>query len=245
MTAGARLGAGRTAFDVARLNEVGIAAALRGSFSKMMLRGLPHRWPSQTAFFSQVAQEHLKVAPSHPWLAPPLDELPGKIMHVAWIAAIQNHLEGFGREWMYPLRAPLLSQPIVEHCLTIPSWFWCSEGRDRFLAREAFVDMLPPAVLNRRSKGTPTGFVMQILDENRGPIKELLLEGQLAKESIIDTARVEAFFADPDPRDVAPYMEIMGLVDAEAWLQAWAQPSPYLKANPRQLAGVRGASAHS
>ena len=225
MTPAARLGSIRTLLDVARLNGVSVAAALNGAISTVRQFGLPHKWSPQAGFLSQAAREHLIIPPFHPWLAPPKTELPGKAMHVAWLVAIQNHLEGFGREWMHPLRAPLLAQPIVEHCLRIPTWFWCSEGKDRALAREAFADILPPAILNRRSKGTPTGFVIQLLDENRTFIRERLLEGLLAAEGIIDRAKVEAFFGRPDLRDVVPYMEIMTLVDVEAWLQAWVQPS--------------------
>jgi asparagine synthase (glutamine-hydrolysing) len=149
-------------------------------------------------------------------------------MHVAWLAAIQNHLEGYGREWRHPLRAPLLAQPIVELCLNFPSWLWCVGGQDRALARAAFSDLLPPSIVKRRSKGTPTGFVMEILDAKRQSIMELLLEGKLAAERIVDRHAVHTFLSSPDRRDVVRYMEIMALADVETWLQAWSRPSPHL-----------------
>ncbi|MDR6709301.1 asparagine synthase (glutamine-hydrolyzing) [Novosphingobium sp. 1748] len=225
---GSRLGSVRTLWDVARLNEVSVLTALSGARSKIRQAGHPHRWPTRTGFLSRDLVRSLSGPPPHPWLLPPPDEVPGKVMHVAWLAAIQNHLEGFGREQMHPLRAPLLAQPVVEHCLSIPSWLWVTGGRDRVLAREAFADLLPPAIVTRRSKGTPTGFAMQLLEVNRQSIKALLLEGQLAKEGIIERSAVEAFLERPDPRDVVRYMEIMALVDVEAWLRAWAMPSPQL-----------------
>jgi asparagine synthase (glutamine-hydrolysing) len=45
---------------------------------------------------------------------------------------------------------------------------------------------------------------------------------------MIDRYALEAFLARPDPRDVVAYMEIMALVDVEAWLRAWAMPSPHI-----------------
>lgn len=225
---GSRLGSLQTLRDVARLNDVSLLTALAGARAKLGQVGLAHRWPKRTGFLSRDLVESLSGPPSHPWLSAPGDEVPGKVMHVAWLAAIQNHLEGYGREWMHPLRAPLMAQPIVEHCLTIPSWMWISGGQDRVPAREAFADLLPSAITARRSKGTPTGFAMHLLDANRDAIRELLLDGLLAREGILDRMAVEAFLERPDPRDVVRYMEIMALVDVEAWLKAWAMPSPYL-----------------
>lgn len=228
IVAGSRLGSLQTLMDVARLNEVSVLSALSGARSKIRQVGQPHRWPMRTGFLSRDLVRSLAGPPSHPWLSPPGDEVPGKIMHTAWLAGIQNHLEGFGREWLHPLRAPLMAQPVVEHCLTIPSWMWCSGGQDRVLAREAFADLLPPAIVTRRSKGTPTGFAMQLFEVNLSTIRALLLDGVLAREGMIDSYALEAFLARPDPRDVVAYMEFMALVDVEAWLRAWAMPSPYI-----------------
>lgn len=225
---GSRLGSLQTLKDVARLNEVSVLTALSGARSKIRQVGRPHNWPMRTGFLSRDLVRGLAGPPFHPWLSPPGDEVPGKIMHAAWLAGIQNHLEGFGREWLHPLRAPLMAQPIVEHCLSVPSWMWCSGGQDRVLAREAFADLLPPAIVTRRSKGTPTGFAMQLLEVNLPLIRALLLEGILAGEGIVDRYALEAFLARPDPRDVVAYMEIMALADVEAWLRAWAMPSPHI-----------------
>ena len=228
MVPGSRRGSLQTLMDVARLSEVSVLTALSGARSKIRQVGQPHRWPMRTGFLSRDLVRGLAGPPFHPWLSPPRDEVPGKIMHTAWLAGIQNHLEGFGREWLHPLRAPLMAQPVVEHCLTIPSWMWCSGGQDRVLAREAFADLLPPAIVTRRSKGTPTGFAMQLFEVNLPAIRALLLEGMLAGQGIVDRYALEAFLARPDPRDVVAYMEFMALVDVEAWLRAWAMPSPHI-----------------
>lgn len=220
IAAGLGMGALTTARDVATLTGVALPSVLRGGWAKMKMAGKPYPWPVRAEFVPPDLVEG-RTPPAHPWRVPPAGTPPGKVMHVAWLLAIQNHLEGYGREALHPLRAPLMAQPIVEFCLAIPSWQWCKDGRDRSLARQAFADLLPPEILGRRSKGTPTSFVMQIVEERRTEIRELLLGGVLANVGLIDRAPLDAFLRNPDPRQVNHYMQTMAMVDVEAWARAW------------------------
>src|SRR3546814_5721791 len=61
-----------------------------------------------------------------------------------------------------PVIHPLLSQPVIEHCLAIPTWLQCAGGCDRSIARQAFKPDLPAKVIERRGKGSPQGFIYQI-----------------------------------------------------------------------------------
>src|SRR3546814_10134636 len=74
---------------------------------------------------------------SHPWLLAPADALPGKTVHVAFLMRAQKSLELYPRRSAPPHIAPLLSQPIVELCLSIPTWHWIADGRARAVARAA------------------------------------------------------------------------------------------------------------
>lgn len=60
---------------------------------------------------------------SHPWLSAPAEALPGKTVHVAFLMRAQNSLELYPRRSAPPHIAPLLSQPIVELCLSIPTCY--------------------------------------------------------------------------------------------------------------------------
>jgi len=224
IAAGIGAGALRTARDVSALTGVGLTTVLRRARTKKRMAGMPYPWPMRTEFVP-VERVAPRTPPAHPWLAPPADMPPGKVMHVAWLLAIQNHLEGYGREALHPMRAPLMSQPILEFCLEVPSWEWCRDGQDRALARRAFAPMLPPEIHGRRSKGTPTSFVMQLVEERRGEIRALLLDGWLASQRLIDSPALEAFLQSPDPRQVNHYMQAMAFVDVESWARAWIDPA--------------------
>lgn len=159
----------------------------------------------------------------HPWLTPPPGTPPGKAAHVAWILGILNHLDPVGRAMARPSVSPLMAQPVVELCLSIPTWMWVGGGRDRAVARRAFEDRLPPAILERRSKGTPASFVMHLFESRCSEIEEMLCDGLLASHGLVDRARVHAYLCDPRPVSDARYMQIMGLVDAESWARSWTR----------------------
>ena len=130
----------------------------------------------------------------------------------------QNFAEGFSRQAPLEMINPLLSQPVVELCLSIPSWKWIKGGRDRAVARQAFSNMLPDAIVTRRTKGGPSAFYRQIVEHYRDAMRERLLGGELARRGIVDRVAVEAFFASPIDEQGHAYVRVLDLSDAEAWV---------------------------
>lgn len=156
----------------------------------------------------------------HPWLEAPDGALPGKAAHIATILRVQPNLEpSLGDR--YPVLNALVSQPVVEACLKIPSWVWREGGRDRALVRRAFAEILPPAVLDRRIKGTPGRFAAQLLDHFRSPIRDRLLSGRLAASGIVDAAALDRILAGERPVPDLERVRILELVNAEAWIGHW------------------------
>lgn len=163
------------------------------------------------------------IAPAelaHPWLDAPAGSLPGKAAHIASILRVQSHLEA-SRAYHLPVLSPLMSQPIVEACLEIPSWQWRAGGRDRSVARRAFATDFPPIVRNRRVKGSPSGFGARLLDYYRRPILERLVGGKLASQGIIDRAAIENILVGERPVPHPERVRILELVNAEAWIANW------------------------
>jgi asparagine synthase (glutamine-hydrolysing) len=160
----------------------------------------------------------------HHWLDAPPHALPGKAAHVATILRAQPNLEPSGGT-RYAVLNPLMSQPVIEACLAIPSWEWRAGGRDRSLARRAFKNELPPIVLDRRVKGTPSLFAARLLDHFRTPIRERLLGGRLAAHGVIDASAVEQMLAGERPVPDLERVRILELVNAEAWIDHWAARS--------------------
>jgi asparagine synthase (glutamine-hydrolysing) len=206
--------------DVCRQTGCSMADALRQAWR--VVRGSPgYRVRPNPLFLEPGFLAGLSVGDlHHPWLDAPPDALPGKAAHIATILRVQPNLEPSGGI-RFPVLNPLVSQPIVEACLAVPSWEWRAGGRDRSLARRAFADDLPPLIENRRVKGTPGRFAARLLDHFRGPIRERLLDGRLAEHRIIDAVAVEQALAGEGPVPDLERVRLLELVSAEAWIEHW------------------------
>ena len=207
--------------DVCRQTGCSMADALRQAWR--MAHGSPayHVRPNplflEPGFVAGLGTAELH----HPWLEAPLGALPGKAAHIATILRVLPNLEPSGGI-RFPVFNPLVSQPVVESCLAVPTWEWRATGRDRSLARRAFAGDLPPLILNRRAKGTPGRFAARLLDHFRGPIRERLLGGRLAGRGVIDAHAVERVLAGERPVPDLERVRLLELVSAEAWIDHWA-----------------------
>jgi asparagine synthase (glutamine-hydrolysing) len=215
----------RTVRDVSRLTDSSIWKAAVMGMRRAWFRARGHSWPCNRTFLTEEAIARASALGHHLWLDAPAHALPGKAAHIAWLIGIQNHLEGFGRERTHRMVAPLLSQPLVELCLRIPSWMWCSGGRNRSTARSAFARDLPHSIIERRSKGSPGSFVVELYEAHRERVRTLLSDGLLARAGLVDIDSVIAVIDDPRPVRAHHYSRIMALVDVEAWLRAWEEPA--------------------
>ena len=161
----------------------------------------------------------------HPWLTGLAQVPPGKREHVEALVHIQHFLDRRGSE--IPVHHPLLAQPLLELCLRIPSWLWMRDGRDRAVARDAFVDLVPAPILNRRTKGSLVGLCYRSFGLLQRQMVDLLLTGELNANGIIDSQTLEAATRSGTavPDDVQ--LRISEMVALELWLQSWKlRPHP-------------------
>jgi len=147
---------------------------------------------------------------------------PGRAEHAASIASAASVSDGAERILNRPLRYPLLSSPLIEFCLGVPSWMWVRGGRNRAPARDAYADRLPSETLVRRSKGDLTGLIAEIYAMNKNQITELLLEGRLAREGVIDRDAAAARLQSDAPFLDAGFTRLVWLAAAECWVQSWS-----------------------
>ncbi|WP_334184843.1 asparagine synthase-related protein [Novosphingobium sp.] len=207
--------------DICALTGCSFAAAIRQA--RKIARG-PSRyeWRPDLRFLSDATiRACAEASPEHPWLDAPQGALPGKAAHIAMILRIQNHVEGFDPATGPLVVNPLLSQPILEECLAIPTWLCSSGGRDRAVARRAYRDRLPPVVADRRVKGGPDGFASTLLEANLPQIRDRLLGGRLAERGIIDLAGVEQALR-PGAADRGPsFVPLLFFLDIEGWIEHW------------------------
>lgn len=211
----------KTVGEIAALSDVSFWRVFAASLRRGLRRRAAHPWLAQTSFMSQRALRDLPFPHGHPWIDVPAAIPPGKRVHGLGIIVIQNHLEGFGRLHDAPIVSPLISQPLVETCMAIPTWLWCSGGENRAVARRAFANRLPRAVVHRRSKGAFDTYSSRVFDANRGGVREMLLNGKLQAQGLIDTGLI-AKALDQASISKVEIVRLLELVDVEAWLDAWA-----------------------
>lgn len=213
----------RTVRDISRLAPASLWAVASDAIQRAWLGKPALRHLPDPSFLSPQALASADAARSHPWLDLPEGALPGKAMHVRLLAYAQSFVEATDPQDALPSVAPLLSQPLVETCLAVPSWLWFENGRNRIVARRAFAADLPAAIVQRRSKGTPDSFVAAIFETHRSFIRTMLAEGMLAANGIIDLAATLRVLDDPGPAQGSGFRRVLELLDAETWARAWSR----------------------
>lgn len=213
------LSAWSTIEDVCDLTGCSAWEALLQLVRRASTRDWTYKWQADHRFLTP---EAAKPSRPHPWLNGSKNILPGKAVHVAMLTRIQGTIDGFPRYDMIPMMNPLLSQPIVELCLSIPSWYWINGGRDRAVARRAFARQIPKALLDRRSKGGPDTFATEVLERDRLKIHALLREGILAEKGIVDVNAVDQALAGRTPVQATEFLRLSLLTEAEVWCRHWS-----------------------
>lgn len=215
---GVGVGLLKTVRDICRQTESGPLAVVRSAL-RAKRRG--YSWTPGPMFLNAETVAALAgESPHQPWLSAPSGTGPAKAAHVAALLRVQQLLEP-ARSAYAPVLAPLVSQPMLETCLAIPSWRWREGGRDRAVARDAFSSDLPTAVFRRRTKGGPDGFAAAVMHRHREAIRERLLDGALAKNHVTDRTALEARFRSECPITAEETVRLMDLVNTEAWVNAW------------------------
>lgn len=117
--------------------------------------------------------------------------------------------------------APLISQPVVELCLRIPIYVHIAGGRDRGVARAAFTPDVPRQILTRQWKDGVQGFAEDILKSNERFIRELLLDGILVRERVLDRESLEKTLSSAPSANGASPGELVDHIATEVWLRSW------------------------
>ena len=212
----------RTAIDIADITGADIFTIFRKAIARAF-KPVLHALPGGDKSFldPELLARALDKAEPHPWLRPPAGIMPGRAAHAAMIKRSQIGHEFYPRADGPVSVAPLLSQPIMELCLRIPSWEWTRGGIDRSAVRRAFQGALPAATLQRRSKGGPGGFMQQIYQKKSEQIRDILTDGGLQRLGILDGKLLPTdLIATPGTASPVP-ARLMMLAAADGWVQAW------------------------
>jgi len=160
----------------------------------------------------------------HPWLTPEVarDVAPGILWHITSLSVPPDYYSSF-RRWDHAERImPLLSQPLVELCLRIPTYLLIRSGRDRALARRAFANDLPTQIVRRTAKGRADQHFRDVLDANLGFLRELLLDGLLVQRGLLSRESLELYLTRGRAPSGFQHNEILHEhACTEAWLRSW------------------------
>lgn len=157
----------------------------------------------------------------HPWARAAADLPPGKKLHLWALLDALNFNYDYRRAEIAETVLPLVSQPIIEVMLRIPSFVLARGGTDRTLVREAFADTVPGSVIRRSGKGSMDGYYAELCCANAPLIRDRLLGGALAAKGLLNTARIEkALPTHGEPADGAE-ADLLKLFAAEVWAEAW------------------------
>ena len=203
----------KTARDICHLTGCSLIELVIAACKKVA-HGSRYRWQVETDFLRPAETAGPLM---HPWLTKGPAVPPGKLAHIAMLTRIQGTIDGFSRFSSPPMVLPLLSQPLVEFCLAVPSWRWIEGGQNRAPARRAFSAKLPSEILARRSKGTPNSFAFDVIDRNRQIARDQLLDGRLVQHGLLDANQVRKTLSDDVSLRGFDHMRLAMLLEAEAW----------------------------
>lgn len=148
--------------------------------------------------------------------------LPGKTWQIRSIGPPLPYYDPLGGPDDPEAVQPLLSQPLIEVCLRIPTPMLVSGGWDRAIARRAFRYEIPPEIARRRAKGASTASAQRLFEANLPFLRDLLLDGVLVGKGLLDRAELE--------RTMSPGASLLGTgfvpillqhLATEAWLRRW------------------------
>ncbi|MBB5747086.1 asparagine synthase C-terminal domain-containing protein [Brevundimonas variabilis] len=146
---------------------------------------------------------------------------PAKARQVLQLANCQTFWSDCLRARSATLLHPLLTQPVMEHCLAIPADRLTLGARDRGLARIAFKDRLPSLIVDRRDKGDLSRFYASVVRQSVDVVTELLVGGRLAEKGLISTDDFDQALSDArliwDP--ATNRFLILGAI--EVWARSW------------------------
>jgi asparagine synthase (glutamine-hydrolysing) len=216
----------RIALDSANMDRVSVWQVLREALAQYSL-GRSWSIRDDIADFrpmlrAEVIEEvYRSAAFLHPLLNDSRGTPSGKLWHAHQLSSPWEFYDPLGRPDDAERVSPLYSQPIIELCLRLPLHVLTLGGWDRAIARRAFYDELPREIVNRKDKGGTEEHLRGILRNNIAFVRELLLDGALVREGIVDRGKLSIALSGRASRIQASSSELFDFIAAEVWLRRW------------------------
>ena len=211
----------------AMVDRTSIWEVLRLSIRHGFLRR-PYDWKHPAWLGQRLALLHADVRQAairdqthwHPLYRQPSNCPPGKLAQSFSLLKFTNriHAEPLVENALTTF-SPLVSQPHMEFALRTPLSVLRTGARDRSAARSAFASDLPVQITYRKYKGLGTRSTGDWVSEYASEARELLLDGYLVSERIVDRRALEAFLATTPSRFASMSPDLMMILCIEVWIR--------------------------
>ncbi len=205
--------------DAARLSRQPYWFVLRSACSRRRRAGWARNRLARVACFVDPAAlpDDVDEYVLHPW-ATDAEDLPrGKQMQIRFLSEVANRHRPISRLERAPQHHPLLSQPLMEVCLQIPTYLLLRGGRERGLARAAFADRVPSQILRRRDKGSIVSHATEMIRQSELFLRDLLLQGVLAEAGVIVRSELEPYLVRGQSFREEHLLPLLACIAAEVW----------------------------
>jgi asparagine synthase (glutamine-hydrolysing) len=211
------------ALDAARLGRLSLWKTLRLALIDRFRSGLPaHEAAGVTSLINPEAMVPEQLEPhEHPVMRHASGLPIGKLTQLQLLLAHGGYYDPFEGAHAPELVNPFLSQPLIELCLSLPTYVLAHGGHGRALARRAFASELPLEIATRRSKGGMSEVVKALLLDNLAFARSLLLDGELVHRGILLRHKVEEALSGRPSNLASNVVEIHDLIATEAWIKRW------------------------
>lgn len=156
-----------------------------------------------------------------PWLADATDLPPGKRWQICLLGCLIHRHRPIPELQYATEHHPLFSQPLFELCLRIPIYTLLRGGLNRALERAAFRDRVPEQIIRRENKGSVAATLMSKIRECLPFLRELVLDGVLVQQRIIEREALEPFLAGNRPVNPRLLWPFLSCIAAEVWARKW------------------------
>ena len=215
------------ALDAARMDRTSVWSVLARA---ALHRVSGHRWSLQderpasrkTILRSGVMHDISRDSDLvHPWLREPGRAPNSKIFHAWQLLFPAEYYNPLGSDADPEQVTPLFSQPLLELAMRIPTWLLTRGGWDRAIARRAFEHDLPRRIVTRQTKGGMEEHAKSILVRNVAFARELLLDGHLVREQLVERDQLAEALAAGPAQLRSGNVELYRCLGAEAWVRKW------------------------
>lgn len=221
---GFRLGLLKSLRDAVRLSKLNYWHLVKLLYTKdfhLTLRGLGEVPTSKQPFLTVEARSRVyREYPVHPWMAHEKPMPPGQCLQIAAASAVLNRHRPLLSAQRIHEHHPLLSQPLLELCIRIPSYVHLNAGVDRAVERAAFADLIPSDISGRLQKGQSTFSLLEAIHRSRQYVRDLLLGGILAQEGILNRASLEPYLNGQQPIELSNFFPFLSCIAAELWVRS-------------------------